>query len=117
MGTVFDRVAVTSTPVGPVVMGRATSSRSRAILRTSSMFSTKCSFITLRICSGISGKILLIILRHNRFVDAVAVGRHQLFFQTADRQDVAAKVISPVMAISPRTGNLGQRAADTWWRG
>ena len=36
-------------------------------------------------------KVLLIVVRHDHFVDAVPVRRQQFFLKTADRQNIAAQ--------------------------
>jgi len=84
-------------------IGSATSSRSNAILSTSSIESTKRSFMVRLMASGCpagpsrSPGARLLPECHD---DAPP----STFLQPADSQHLAGRVISPVMATSPRTG-------------
>ena len=80
---------VDAVPAGGI--GSATGCRSSAIFNTSSIVSTKCSFMSFRMFSGMSGQILLVIPRQDRLENPVPVRGQQLLFQAADRQHPAAQ--------------------------
>ena len=59
-----------------------------------------------------SGKIFFVVLRHDGFVDAVAVSGEQLFFEAADGQDFAAKCDFAGHGDIAPDGDVRERAAD-----
>ena len=93
-------------------IGSATISRSSAIFSTSSIDSTKFSFMVFLMASGMSGRSFSFSLRDDRFQNAVAVRRHQLLFQAADRQHLAAQRDFAGHGHIAAHRNPGQRAAD-----